>query len=82
MSSYFKGLKIGDLIYANYKVSSLFLNIQNYIILNKKFLFEKETRYGIRRFYEYDALCIKNSKIVKLKTQDLRVQKIISSSKG
>lgn len=81
MSSYFKGLKIGDLVSANYRGSHIFSKNKKFIILDKTFLFEKETRYGVRRFYEYDALCVQSNRLFKLKTQDIRVQKIISSKK-
>ena len=81
MSSYFKGLKTGDLVYASYKN---FFSIKakiNFLVLEKIFLFEQETRYGIRRFYEYDVMCTKSNSLFKIKTQDMRVLKITSSRK-
>ena len=81
MSSYSNGLNIGDLVYVDY---SFFFNIKqklNLLILNRRFLFEKNTRYGLRQFYEYDVLCLENNESFSVKTQDLRVYKITKSKK-
>ena len=81
MSSYFGGLKIGDLAFISHKSYWGYSKNKKYIILDKNFLFEKETCYGIRRFYEYEVMCIERNKLDKLKTQDIRVHKRIESRK-
>ena len=76
-SNYNKGLKIGDLV--TYKYKNFFNNSSNYsldigIILEKKFLFFNNTKWGKRRFFEYKIINLEN-KIYYIKTQQMRIIK-------
>lgn len=82
MSSYQNGLSVGDLVYADCHIFSFFKQKLNLLILEREFLFEKNTRYGLRQFYEYKVLCLENNDFFKTKTQNLRVYKITKSRKG
>lgn len=73
-SAYREGLLKGDLVYLNHKIGFLSYNM-NCLILNREYLFEKETRYGIRKFFEYEVLSLEKNKIIKLKTQSIKVLK-------
>jgi len=73
-STYSKGLMIGDLVFLSHKVWFMNYNM-NCLVLKRKFLFENQTRYGIRKFFEYDVLSLERNKVIKIKTQDIRVLK-------
>ena len=77
-NTYREGLLKGDLVYLNHKIGFLNYNM-NCLVLNKEYLFEKETRFGIRKFFEYQVLTIEKNKIVKIKTQDI---KVLRTSRG
>jgi hypothetical protein len=74
-STYNNGLKIGDLVYLNHKAWIMNYNM-NCLVLKRKFLFEKNTRFGNRSFFEYDVLSFERNKIIKIKTQDIRILKV------
>jgi hypothetical protein len=65
---------IGDLVYLNHKIYFMSYNM-NCLVLKRRFLFEKNTRYGTRKFFEYDVLSLERNKIIKIKTQDIKVLK-------
>ena len=73
-STYNKGLMIGDLVFLNHKIWFMNYNM-NCLVLKRRFLFEKNTRYGIKKFFEYDVLSLERNKIIKIKTQDIKVLK-------
>ena len=82
-SIYKSGLNIGDLVsYKHFlfgKKSSYGKDMTS-IVLEKKHLFDQETRWGIRGFYEYEMLNVGiNTKRTfnKVKTQNLKVKKVI-----
>ena len=83
-SVYRNGLRVGDLV--NYK-HYLFGNKSSCgkdmisIVLEKKHLFNQETRFGIRGFYEYKMLNINlgsKRNLNRVKTQNIKVKKVTS----
>jgi len=78
-SSYRNGLEVGDLVY--YGINNPFLfgitGKYNGLVLSRKFLFEKNTRFGIRKFFSYTLLNTETQKIVLVKTQNIKVLKTI-----
>ena len=85
-SSYKNGLEVGDIVYYNIKNIPFLTQSLEYkaLVLDREFLFEQETRYGIRSFFKYTFLDI-DSKIKKkmfdIKTQNIRVLKTIKTKK-
>tara|TARA_B000000557_G_C20593794_1_gene366719 strand:- start:387 stop:638 length:252 start_codon:yes stop_codon:yes gene_type:complete len=71
---YKEGLLKGDLVYLNHKIGFLNYNM-NCLVLDRKYLFEKETRFGLRKFFEYEVLSLERNKIIKIKTQAIKVLK-------
>ena len=53
----------------------------NCLVLDKNYLFKKETKFGMRKFFEYRVLNIENNKLLNLKTQDIRVIKRQNANK-
>ena len=76
MSSYKNGLNVGDLVYAEYSIFSLAKKKLNLLVLDREFLFLKDTRFGPRKFYEYSLFCPDNNMRFKAKTQELKVIKV------
>ena len=88
-NSYRYGLKVGDIVSCqlcwmgtvgrniNYTRSN-----KSILILEREFLFENETAYGIRSFWNYKGIDIDTNKINRFRTQDLKVNRIISSLEG
>lgn len=75
---YSRGLKVGDIV--SYSCSSLFKNYfgkHNSLVLNKEFLFQKHTRFGIRTFYLYTMLNINSQKIIEVKTQNMKIHEVV-----
>ena len=73
-SSYRKGLKVGDFVtckYSNHKFS-LIKDQCIGIVLERKYLFENSTKWGLRKFYEYEIYTL-NSNIIKISTQNMKV---------
>ena len=88
-NSYRHGLKVGDIV--SCKMSwignvgnpiNYTRNYKNILILEREFLFENETAYGIRSFWKYKGIDIDTNKINRFRTQDLKVNRIISSLEG
>ncbi len=84
-STYRYGLNIGDFvlyeIYLFGKKRSKGYDM-NSIVLDRVFLFEKQTRFGIKSFYEYQMLDTSTSsrrKVYKVKTQNMKVSKVITT---
>jgi len=83
-STYRNGLSIGDFVsYKNYLFGKKYTNgySMNSIVLERIFLFEKQTRFGIKSFYEYKMLDTspRSKKLVyKVKTQNMKVNKVIT----
>ena len=76
-NSYTHGLLKGDLVTCNADLCKVSLYYKyTLLILNKHFLFEKETRFGKRSFWKYQAIDISNNSIVSFRTQDIIVHKI------
>ena len=81
MSSYSKGLEVADLVTFMHKVfKNQFSGPRTALVLSKKYLFENDTKYGIRKFFDYRMLDIKSNKVYNIKTKDIKVVKIIKGS--
>ena len=81
MSSYSKGLEVADLVTFMHKVfKNQFSGPRTALVLSKKYLFENDTKYGIRKFFDYRMLDIKSNKVYNIKTRDIKVVKIIKGS--
>tara|TARA_R100000027_G_scaffold54746_1_gene43813 strand:- start:575 stop:823 length:249 start_codon:yes stop_codon:yes gene_type:complete len=81
MSSYSKGLEVADLVTFMHKVfKNQFSGPRTALVLSKKYLFENNTKYGIRKFFDYRMLDIKSNKVYNIKTRDIKVVKIIKGS--
>ena len=82
MSSYAKGLDINDLVTFKTKI---FLNqlskSKTALVLDKNYLFQNETKYGIKSFFNYKVLDIQNNRVYDIATRDIRVVKVIKGSK-
>ena len=75
-NTYKEGLQKGDLVYLKHKIGFFNSYIKmNCLVLDKNYLFKKETKFGMRKFFEYHVLNIENNKLLNLKTQDIRVIK-------
>ena len=82
-STYNNGLRKGDLV--NFDLYDPFFgrtikagSCINCTILNRRFLFAQQTRYGLRTFWEYEGLY--NNKVIEFRTQEIKVKRVISSS--
>ena len=81
MSSYSKGLEVSDLVTFMHKVfKNQFSGPRTALVLDREYLFENDTKYGIRKFFNYKMLDIKSNKVYNLKTKDIKVVKIIKGS--
>lgn len=81
MSSYSKGLEVSDLVTFMHKVfKNQFSGPRTALVLDREYLFENDTKYGIRKFFNYKMLDIKSSKVYNLKTRDIKVVKIVKGS--
>ena len=86
-NSYRYGLKVGDLV--SCKMSwivntnfDVWNDYKNILILEREFLFENETSYGVRSFWKYKGIDIDTNKTNRFRTQDIKVNRIISSLEG
>lgn len=87
-STYKNGLRIGDLV--EYKFHIFGKNMttgykMTSIVLDRKHLFNKETRWGIKSFYEYRMMSLDpkfNQKTFKTKTQNITVINVTSIKEG
>ena len=81
MSSYSKGLEVSDLVTFMHKVfKNQFSGPRTALVLDREYLFENKTKYGIRKFFNYKMLDMKSNKVYNLKTRDIKVVKIIKGS--
>ena len=81
MSSYSKGLEVSDLVTFMHKVfKKQFSGPRTALVLEIEYLFEYNTKYGIRKFFNYKMLDMKSNKVYNLKTKDIKVVKIIKGS--
>ena len=90
-SSYKSGLEVGDLVYFNILSKHFFVDNTKYnaVVLGREFLYEKETRFGIRKFFRYTLLGNisgfetqgKTSDIFNIETRHIRVLKTIKPKK-
>lgn len=82
MSSYAKGLDINDLVTFKTKI---FLNqlskSKTALVLDKNYLFQNETKYGIKSFFNYKVLDIQNNRVYDIATRDISVINVIKGSK-
>ena len=82
MSSYAKGLDINDLVTFKTKI---FLNqlskSKTALVLDKNYLFQNETKHGIKSFFNYKVLDIQNNRVYDIATRDISVVKVIKGSK-
>lgn len=82
MSSYAKGLDINDLVTFKTKI---FLNqlskSKTALVLDRNYLFQNETKYGIKSFFNYKVLDIQNNRVYDIATRDISVVKVIKGSK-
>tara|TARA_B100000963_G_scaffold361211_1_gene395528 strand:- start:3475 stop:3720 length:246 start_codon:yes stop_codon:yes gene_type:complete len=78
MSSYKSGLEISDLVTFMHKVfKNQYSGPRTALVLKRKYLFENETKYGIKKFFDYKMLDVQNNKIYNIKTKDIKVVKRI-----
>ena len=86
-STYKSGLRIGDMVsYENYIFGKKFGSgyEETAIVLERSLLFKKDTRYGIKSFYEYKMLNInqnvkKSQKHFYVKTQNMQIKNITTA---
>ena len=77
MSSYSKGLEIADMVTFMHKVfTKQFVGPRTAIVLDRNYLFESKTRFGLRKFFKYQMLDVQNNKVYNIKTNDIKVVKI------
>lgn len=78
MSSYAKGLEVSDLVTFMHKIfKNQYSGPRTALVLSKKYLFENQTKYGPRKFFDYKMLDTQNSKVYNVKTRDIKIVKII-----
>ena len=82
-SSYRSGLEIGDMVYFKRSFRQYFSNgvKHNALVLDREFLYENETRYGVRRFFKYKFLDIHKNKVFDIETKYIRVLKTFKTNK-
>jgi len=86
-SSYKSGLRIGDMVlYENHIFGKKFSKgyEETAIVLERSLLFEKDTSYGIKSFYEYKMLNLNQSvrrsqKHYYVKTQNMTIKNITTA---
>ena len=88
-SVYKNGLKVGDLVDYKYYIfgkgkSSGYL--LSSIVLERKHLFNKDTRWGPKGFFEYKMMninskfLIEERKFIKVKTQEITIKSVNSAN--
>ena len=78
MSSYSKGLEVSDLVTFMHKVfKNQFTGPRTALVLNRKYLFENKTKYGIRKFFDYKMLDMQSNKVYNIKTRDIKIVKVM-----
>ena len=57
-SSYNNGLEIGDIVHFNINSKHFFVDNRKYsaLVLDREFLYQQETMYGLRKFFRYTFL--------------------------
>ena len=81
MSSYSKGLEVSDLVTFMHKVfKNQFSGPRTALVLNREYLFENKTKYGIKKFFDYKMLDMQSNKVYNVKTRDIKVVKIVKGS--
>ena len=81
MSSYSKGLQVSDLVTFMHKVfKNQFSGPRTALILDREYLFENKTKYGIKKFFDYKMLDIQSNKVYNVKTRDIKIVKIVKGS--
>ena len=82
MSSYSKGLEVSDLVIFKHKIFiNKFSGPRTALVLDRSFLFENKTKYGIKRFFNYKMLDVNSNKIYDIKTRDIKIINISKSEK-
>ena len=81
-SSYSHGLRVSDIVYYKYNLSMSFLNsevCQTYraLVLDREFLYAKQTRFGIRSFFKYKFMCLEKRQFFYEETKNIRTVKYI-----
>ena len=80
-SSYKNGLQTADLVTFMHKIfKNQFTGPRTALVLSREYLFENNTKYGTRKFFDYKMLDIKSNKVYNIKTRDIKVVKIIKGS--
>ena len=80
-SSYKNGLQTADLVTFMHKIfKNQFTGPRTSLVLSREYLFENNTKYGTRKFFDYKMLDIKRNKVYNIKTRDIKVVKIIKGS--
>ena len=51
------------------------------LVIDRNFLFENKTKYGIKSFFNYKMLDLNSNKIYDIKTRDIKVIKVFKSIK-
>jgi hypothetical protein len=86
-SVYKNGLKVGDLVEYRYYIFGKDKGIGyllSSIVLERKHLFNKDTRWGPKGFFEYKMMNINSNKddgkFMKIKTQQITIKKVNSAN--
>lgn len=88
-SVYKNGLKVGDLVDYRYYIFGKNKGrgyLISSIVLEKNHLFNKDTRWGPKGFFEYKMININSkydtpeSKFIKVKTQEITIKSVISAN--
>ena len=81
MSSFSKGLEVSDLVTFMHKIfKNQYSGPRIALVLSRKYLFENKTKYGIKKFFDYEMLDTKSNKVYNIKTKDIKVVKILKGS--
>ena len=81
MSSYTKGLEVSDLTTFMHKVfKNQFAGPRTALLLSREYLFQNETKYGVKKFFSYKMLDIKSNKVYNIKTKDMKVLQVIKGN--
>lgn len=86
-NTYQNGLRVGDLVtYDRFLFGKRFRSTSGCffesIVLTKKHLFNKETRWGIKGFFEYEVLNLNEKsreKFSTINTKNITIKKVIST---
>ncbi|MBT6325386.1 MAG: hypothetical protein HOJ35_05415 [Bdellovibrionales bacterium] len=81
-NSYKNGLQVSDLVTFMHNVfKNQFSGPRTALVIDRSFLFDNKTKYGIKKFFSYKMLDLNSNKIYVIKTRDIKVVKVFKSMK-